>query len=265
MGRLVRLDRANFRPVTDWFRDAAGWKPGARVLDVACGSGFPALAAATHVRPGGTVVATDISPEMVAVASRRAKADGLDNIQFVEMDAEQLRFHDASFDAVTNAYGLMFCPDRQRALAEIRRVLKPGGRARSSTWDDPSKSPFFSVISGVAAPFLSLQPPDPSRPWPFPALFNRTARDVAARSRILRRPCRKASDDTRARVGRRVPSGFQRRGVEGEGGVAVGRRPGSLPRGGSRGCAAVCGRSQRPAAVGGHVPLCVWPKVAGLR
>ena len=101
------------------------------------------------------------------MASRRAKADGLDNIQFVEMDAEQLRFTDASFDAVTNAYGLMFCPDPPRALAEVRRVLKPGGRVALTTWDDPSKSPFFSVISGVAASFLSLQPPDPAAPGPF--------------------------------------------------------------------------------------------------
>ena len=56
------------------------------------------------------------------------RADGLDNIQFVEMDAEQLTFDDASFDAVTNAYGLMFCPDLPRAIGEARRVLRPGGR-----------------------------------------------------------------------------------------------------------------------------------------
>ena len=157
----------NFRPVADWFRDVADWKPGARILDVGCGSGFPALAAAASVRPGGSVVATDISPEMLAVASSRANADGLDNIEFVEMDAEQLKFDDAAFDAVTNAYGLMFCPDLPRASREAHRVLKPGGRFALVTWDEPSKSPFFSVITSVAAPFLSLQPPDPAAPGPF--------------------------------------------------------------------------------------------------
>jgi ubiquinone/menaquinone biosynthesis C-methylase UbiE len=157
----------NFQPVADWCRDAAGWKPGARVLDVGCGSGFPALAAAAWVRPDGTVVATDISPEMLAVASGRAKADGLDNIRFVEMDAEQLEFEDADFDAVTNVYGLMFCPDILRALREARRVLKPGGRLALVTWEPPSNSPFFSVIFPVAAPFLSLRPPDLAAPGPF--------------------------------------------------------------------------------------------------
>ena len=58
--------------------------------------------------------------------------DGLDNIEFLEMDAEELTFQDASFDAVTNAYGLMFCPDLPRALSEARRVLKPGGHWRWS-------------------------------------------------------------------------------------------------------------------------------------
>jgi ubiquinone/menaquinone biosynthesis C-methylase UbiE len=157
----------NFSAVTDWFRDAADWKPGGRILDVGCGSGFPALAAAASIRPGGSVVATDISPEMLAVASSRANADGLDNIEFVEMDAEQLKFDDAEFDAVTNAYGLMFCPDVPRAFREAHRVLRPGGRFALVTWDDPSQSPFFSVITPVAVPFLSLQPPDLAAPGPF--------------------------------------------------------------------------------------------------
>ena len=101
----------NFSAVTDWFRDAADWKPGVRILDVGCGSGFPALAAAASIRPGGSVVATDISPEMLAVASSRANADGLDNIEVVEMDAEQLSFADDSFDAVLALYVASVVPD----------------------------------------------------------------------------------------------------------------------------------------------------------
>jgi SAM-dependent methyltransferase len=157
----------NFQPIADWLGKAAPWQPGARVLDVACGAGFPALAAAAAVRPGGTVVATDISPEMLAVASSRARRDALDNVAFIEMDAEHLRFDDEEFDAVTNAFGLMFSPDLPRAIAEARRVLKSGGRFLAVTWDEPSQNPFFSVITPVAASFLSILPPAAGAPGPF--------------------------------------------------------------------------------------------------
>ena len=157
----------NYAPVTEWLKGAASWKPGAHILDVACGAGYPALTAAESVRPGGRVVATDISPNMIAVASQHAHRRGIDNIDFVEMDAEHLQFADDSFDAVTNAYGLMFCPDAHAALREAHRVLKPGGRCALVTWDDPPKSPYFTAIVGVAATFLSLPPMDPAEPGPF--------------------------------------------------------------------------------------------------
>jgi len=157
----------NFAPVTDWLEEAACWEPGAHILDVACGAGYPALRAAVSVQPGGRVVATDISSKMIAVASRHAQKRGVDNVDFLEMDAEHLRFEDKSFDAVTNAYGLMFCPDTLGALKEAHRVLKPRGRCALVTWDEPSKSPYFTVIVGVASTFLSLPPTDPADPGPF--------------------------------------------------------------------------------------------------
>jgi ubiquinone/menaquinone biosynthesis C-methylase UbiE len=164
----------NFAPVTEWLRTAAHWEPGAYILDVACGAGYPALTAATSVRPGGRVVATDISPRMIAVASRHAHSRALDNIDFVEMDAEHLQLENNSFDAVTNAYGLMFSPDTHGALHEAHRVLKPGGRLALVTWDEPSKSPYFNVIMGVASTFLSLPPVDPAEPGPFRLAAART-------------------------------------------------------------------------------------------
>ena len=157
----------NFSSVTGWLRGAAGWTPGARVLDVACGAGYPALAAAACVCPGGTVVATDLSPGMIAAAARGAKAARLENVAFVEMDAEDLRFENAWFAAVTNAYGLMFCPDPQRAIDEMHRVLEPGCRAALAVWDDPAKNPFFTLIADVAARFFPLPPADPAAPGPF--------------------------------------------------------------------------------------------------
>ena len=157
----------NFQPIADWLANVARWQPGARVLDVACGAGFPALAAAAAVRPGGTVVATDISPGMLAVAASRARRDALDNVEFVEMAAEDLRFTDGEFDAVTNAYGLMFSVDLPRALAEARRVLRATGRFAAVTFDEPERNPYFSVITRVAAPFLSIQAPAAGAPGPF--------------------------------------------------------------------------------------------------
>jgi SAM-dependent methyltransferase len=156
-----------FAPLTDWFVERAGWAPGARVLDVACGAGYPALAAAAVVGPGGTVVASDISPDMIAVTAAAAMAAGLENIECRTMDAEQLAIDDASVDAVTNAYGLMFCPDPVRAIREAHRALKAGGCIAIATWDELSKSPFFNVIFAVGAKHLSLSPPAPGVPGPF--------------------------------------------------------------------------------------------------
>ena len=157
----------NFSPLTAWLRDATGWEPGARLLDVACGAGYPALAAAVAARPGGRVVAIDISLEMLAAAARRAADAAIDNVDFLEGDADQLSFDDNSFDGVTNAYGLMFSADPERAVREAHRVLKPGGRLALVTWHDPSTSPFFSIAGGAAARFLALPPPAPMTPGPF--------------------------------------------------------------------------------------------------
>src|SRR6185369_107910 len=127
-----------------WCADAIGAAPGMRVLDVATGSGQPALAIASRIQPGGTTLGIDFSPEMIAVAERRARDLGAANVSFRTMDAEQLELPDASFDAVTCACGILFFPDADRALAEMRRVLKPGGRVAIGVWDEPLKNPFVT-------------------------------------------------------------------------------------------------------------------------
>ena len=157
----------NFTPVTNWVQRAVAWCPGTRALDIGCGAGYPCLVAARLVAPGGSVVATDLSPEMLNAASSAAQRLGLHNISFVEMDAEDLMFGSGSFDVVTNTYGLMFCPDAARALEEAYRVLTPGGRLALAVWDLPVKSPYFSVISGAATRQLGFQPPEPGGPGPF--------------------------------------------------------------------------------------------------
>lgn len=156
-----------FGPMMAWCCDKAGLRPGHRVLDVACGTGLPALVAARRVAPGGQVTGIDLAPEMLAAARRRARADGLDNIEFVEMDAERLQFRDDSFDAVTCATALMFFPDAVGALREMRRVLRPGGRLAIAVWDDPAKSSFLTLGAPALARYLPAPPPDPQSPGPF--------------------------------------------------------------------------------------------------
>ena len=132
--------------VTDWLCREAGLTAGMRVLDLACGSGHPALDEARLVQPGGSVVATDLVGEMVEMTRRRAGAAGLANLEARVMDAESVDFPDDSFDAVTCRFGLMFCPDPLQAAREVRRVLKTEGRFALSVWDEPEKSPGQTVL-----------------------------------------------------------------------------------------------------------------------
>jgi SAM-dependent methyltransferase len=115
--------------------------PGHRVLDLASGTGEPALAIAERVRPGGSVLATDLEPAMLAVVERRARRRGLDNVETRIVDAEHIALPDRSFDAVTCGFALMLFAAPARVAAEIRRVLVPGGRLAVSVWDELARNP----------------------------------------------------------------------------------------------------------------------------
>ena len=109
-------------------------KPGMSVLDLASGSGQPALTLARKVGPEGRVTATDLVPPMLAIAEENARKEGIGNMTFQQADAEELPFSDESFDVVTCRFGVMFFPSCRRALGEIKRVLKPGGRVAFGAW-----------------------------------------------------------------------------------------------------------------------------------
>jgi SAM-dependent methyltransferase len=168
------------QPVTAWFCDAIGAAPGQVVLDVACGTGIPALGIAERVAPNGKVVAVDVAAKMVRAVGRKAAAAGILNIEPREMGAEALDFPDATFDAVTMKDGLMFSPDPVRALAEIRRVLRPGGHFALTVWDEYSKCHLFNTMFGPVSKALNRPPPDPTKPGPFrfsaPGELERTLR-----------------------------------------------------------------------------------------
>ena len=138
-----------------------------RVLDLAGGTGEPALTLAALVGPSGHVTGTDISSAMVAVAAEQARAAGVTNAAFEPADAEVLPYPDATFDAVTCRFGVMFFPDTRRALGEIRRVLRPGGRATFAAWGPSDRNLFFAGFAGVLAQFAELPAPEIGAPGAF--------------------------------------------------------------------------------------------------
>src|SRR6187397_2944413 len=109
-------------------------------LDIASGTGEPGLSIA-ELAPDGRVVLTDLSPEMLEVAARRAEARGVDNVETRVCSAEELPFGDAEFDSVSVRFGFMFFPDMAKATSEFARVLEPGGRLCSAVWVKPEDNP----------------------------------------------------------------------------------------------------------------------------
>ncbi len=122
--------------------EAAGLAAGQRVLDVACGTGALTLAAAAIVGPEGRVAGLDANPEMLAVAREKSQT-----IDWREGRAENLPFEDASFDAAVSQFGLMFFDDRPRALSEMMRVLKPGGRLAVAVCGAVERSPGYAAFA----------------------------------------------------------------------------------------------------------------------
>ena len=142
--------------------DAAKIGPGDNVLDVACGTGVVAREALTRVGSNGSVAGLDINPGMLAVARSSSTS-----IEWHEADVTSLPFADSLFDAVTCQFGLMFFDDRTAALAEMRRVLQPGGHLTIAVWDSLVRTPGYDAVvrlierlfgdkiaAGMRAPFV---------------------------------------------------------------------------------------------------------------
>ncbi len=136
-------------PVNGLLVAGARIRPGMHVLDVASGSGEPALTLARVVGLRGRVTASDFVPGMLEVARQRAAAAALHNVDFVEADTEDLPFPDNTFDAVTCRFGLYYAGDARRALCEMRRVLKPGHRVALVTWGPFHLNAYWSAESAA--------------------------------------------------------------------------------------------------------------------
>jgi SAM-dependent methyltransferase len=125
------------------------------------------LTIARQVGPTGYVLATDIAPNILAFAAQAAADEGLTQLETRVMDGEWLDLPDESFDVVTSRVGLIYFPNQQGALAETRRVLKPGGRVAAIVYTTPERNPFFSIPVGIIRRRANLPPPAPGQPGPF--------------------------------------------------------------------------------------------------
>lgn len=152
---------------TDKMLEMAGVSSGHRVLDIAAGAGEQSITTAKKVGATGYVLATDISPNILEYAKQMAEQAGLNNIETKVMDGENLTLDDETFDAVISRVGLIYFPDQQKALKEMLRVLKPGGKVAAIVYSTPDKNKFFSVPVSIIRNRAKLPPPLPGQPGPF--------------------------------------------------------------------------------------------------
>ena len=190
MNASAPFDAEKFKAATreQWDRHAKGWSdhsaqignwlrestdamlamaevgPGAHVLDVAAGAGDQTLDIAKRVGPAGSVLATDLSPAILAFAKDNTRRAGYRNVETQTADGENLNVPDANFDAPICRLGLMFFPDPAKGLREMFRALKPGGRACTMVFSTPDKNPCVSILVSTALKHAGLPPRDPYQP-----------------------------------------------------------------------------------------------------
>jgi ubiquinone/menaquinone biosynthesis C-methylase UbiE len=128
-------------------------KPGATILDVACGRGAVLLKATERIGPGAHILGVDLSPEMALATGADITSRGIGNAATATMDAESLALADSSIDHILCAFSMQFFPNLSRALAEFCRVLRPGGRVAVSTWgaDDPAWDWYDDLVASYGA------------------------------------------------------------------------------------------------------------------
>jgi ubiquinone/menaquinone biosynthesis C-methylase UbiE len=171
--RLVASDRwkkqsaAMGRAATEALVEYAEPQPGMKILDLASGTGEPAISLAIRVGARGQVTALDLSAELLEIAERRAQERRLENFTTQQADAHSLPFADNSFDLATSRFGVMFFRDIAIALRELLRVLRPNARGCFLAWG-PFEQPYWQSTMGVVhrhvgGPLLAARGPDPFR------------------------------------------------------------------------------------------------------
>jgi SAM-dependent methyltransferase len=165
--------------------DALALQPGQRVLELAAGPGDTGFMAAELVAPGGILICSDGAEAMLAVARERAVAQGLHNVEFRQLELEWIDLPTADVDAVLCRWGIMLVVDSEAAAQEIRRVLKPGGRAAIAVWDEPVRNPWATISSEALIELGFATPPEPSEPGMFKLAGDGVLRELLLASGLI--------------------------------------------------------------------------------
>ena len=155
-------------PVREWMLRELGPREGDTVLELAAGVGETGFEAAAIVGETGRLITSDFSPAMLDAARRRGAELGVTNVDYRVIDAERIELEDDSVDGVLCRFGYMLMPDPAAALAETRRVLRPGGRLTLGVWGALEQNPFFAIIGISLVQRGHIPPPEPPpAPGPF--------------------------------------------------------------------------------------------------
>lgn len=155
-------------PATETMMDMCNIKNGSRVLDVAAGAGEQTLQIAKRIGNNGQVLATDISPDILKFAAASAKRAGMNNVQTLVIDGENLAELTAKpFDAVISRVGLIYFPDQQKALAGMKHQLRPNGKVAAMVYSTAETNLFFSIPVSIIRRRANLPAPLAGQPGPF--------------------------------------------------------------------------------------------------
>jgi ubiquinone/menaquinone biosynthesis C-methylase UbiE len=158
---------AALTPVRKWLVRELGPRPGEMVLELGAGAGDTGFEAAAILGEHGRLISSDFSPAMVEVARRRGAELGLGNVDYRVIDAERIELGADSVDGVLCQSGYMLMADPAAALAETRRVLRPGGRLALAVWGAPERNPWASIGGRILVERGHLPPPEPAAPGVF--------------------------------------------------------------------------------------------------
>jgi len=154
-------------PYRERLLGAAALATGERVLDIGCGTGRGTREAARAVGAGGRATGLDLSGPMLEVARTAAKDEGLDNVEFVQADAQVHDFGNPSYDVAVSQFGVMFFADPVVAMSNIRGALAPGGRALLMVWQGLDRNVWAATLRTTLAAGRDLPVPPPGAPGPF--------------------------------------------------------------------------------------------------